>query len=250
MNARKLTVRERYLSLLAEIPDILYRVPLKHINHYLGADVTSLGYLAAVSYTHLVAGMGWLHYYVNGDGDQNSWSTRLGLNFNFNLGESKAWTLGIKPAIVYDMQGTYPETKSRFNANNAGFELTAGLTYHFKTSNGTHHFEMWIRDRRYTEFLGGETKYTSGTVHQLTETSNPIEREFYEFYRTQRGEFTPDGATPMTTTHPVSYTHLRISIISCRVLFFRINQNCPRIRTILMMKVQVPNDKGLFKLNT
>ena len=26
------------------------------------------------------------------------------------------------------------------NANNAGFELTAGLTYHFKTSNGTHHF--------------------------------------------------------------------------------------------------------------
>ena len=77
---------------------------------------------------------------MNGDGDQNSWSTRLGLNFNFNLGESKAWTLGIKPAIVYDMQGTYPETKSRFNANNAGFELTAGLTYHFKTSNGTHHF--------------------------------------------------------------------------------------------------------------
>lgn len=62
------------------------------------------------------------------------------MNFNFNLGESKAWTLGIKPAIVYDMQGTYPETKSRFNANNAGFELTAGLTYHFKTSNGTHHF--------------------------------------------------------------------------------------------------------------
>lgn len=49
-----------------------------------------------------VAGMGWLHYYVNGDGDQNTWSTRLGLNFNFNLGESKAWTLGIKPAIVYD----------------------------------------------------------------------------------------------------------------------------------------------------
>ena len=25
-------------------------------------------------------------------------------------------------------------------ANNAAFELTAGLTYHFKTSNGTHHF--------------------------------------------------------------------------------------------------------------
>ena len=46
VNARKLTNRERYLSLLSEIPDILYRVPLKYITYYLGADVTSLGYLA------------------------------------------------------------------------------------------------------------------------------------------------------------------------------------------------------------
>ena len=87
-----------------------------------------------------VAGMGWLHYYASGDGDENSWSTRFGLNLNFNLGESKAWTVGLKPAIVYDMQGDFNQAKSRFNANNAAFELTAGLTYHFKTSNGTHHF--------------------------------------------------------------------------------------------------------------
>lgn len=57
-------------------------------------------------------------------------------------------------------------------------------------------------EQRYAEFLGGETKYTGGTVHEVTENSGPIEREFYEFYRTQRGEFTPEGATPMTTTHP------------------------------------------------
>ena len=87
-----------------------------------------------------VAGAGWLHYYVNGDGDQNSWSTRFGLNLNFNLGESKAWTLGLKPAIVYDMQGDFNQAKSRFNANNAAFELTAGLTYHFKSSTGNRYF--------------------------------------------------------------------------------------------------------------
>ena len=87
-----------------------------------------------------VAGVGWLHYYASGDGDENSWSTRFGLNFNFNLGETKAWTLGIKPAIVYDMQGDFNQAKSRFNANNATFELTAGLTYHFKTSTGNHYF--------------------------------------------------------------------------------------------------------------
>ncbi|MDC1840048.1 OmpA family protein [Bacteroides uniformis] len=87
-----------------------------------------------------VSGIGWLHYYQNGPGDTNSWSTRLGLNLNFNLGEEKAWTLGIKPAIVYDMQGDFSRAKSRFNANNASFELTAGLTYHFSGSNGKHHF--------------------------------------------------------------------------------------------------------------
>lgn len=58
-----------------------------------------------------VAGIGWLHYSMNGDGDLNSMSSKLGLNFNFNLGEEKAWTLGLKPAFVYDM-----------NAN--GFENT------------------------------------------------------------------------------------------------------------------------------
>lgn len=87
-----------------------------------------------------LTGIGWLHYYQNGSGDTNSWSTRLGLNLNFNLGEEKAWTIGIKPAIVYDMQGDFNRAKSRFNANNAAFELTAGLTYHFAGSNGARHF--------------------------------------------------------------------------------------------------------------
>ena len=45
-------------------------------------------------------------------------------------------------------------------------------------------------------------KYTSGTVHKLTEKSTPVEIEFFEFYRTSRGEFTPPGASPLTTTHP------------------------------------------------
>ncbi|WP_455497044.1 OmpA family protein [Coprobacter sp.] len=87
-----------------------------------------------------VAGIGWMHYYMNGPGDENSWSTRFGLNLNFNLGETKAWTLGIKPAVVYDMEGDFNRAKSRFNANNAVFELTAGITYHFKGSNGEHYF--------------------------------------------------------------------------------------------------------------
>lgn len=87
-----------------------------------------------------VAGAGWLHYYMDGPGDMNSWSSRFGMNFNFNLGEAKAWTIGVKPALVYDMQGEH--NRSRFNVNNAAFELTAGVAYHFGGSNGSHHFTL------------------------------------------------------------------------------------------------------------
>jgi fermentation-respiration switch protein FrsA (DUF1100 family) len=63
--------------------------------------------------------------------------------------------------------------------------------------------------QRYVEFTGGETKYTSGTVHQLTEQSHPIEREFYDFYRTPRGEFTPKSSSPQLTTHPTLSSNIK-----------------------------------------
>ena len=63
--------------------------------------------------------------------------------------------------------------------------------------------------QRYAEFTGGETKYTSGTVHQLNENSTAIEREFYDFYRTPRGEYTPQGSSPQLTTHPTLTSNVK-----------------------------------------
>lgn len=83
-----------------------------------------------------VLGAGWLHGYVDGPGDYNAWSTKLGMNLNFNLGEKRAWTLALKPALVYNMEGDFDEHQSRFNAQNACVEITAGVVYHFKNSNG------------------------------------------------------------------------------------------------------------------
>ena len=83
--------------------------------------------------------------------------------------------------------------------------------------------------QRDVEFAGGPLKYTSGTVHELTARSTPIEREFYEFYRTPRGEVTPVGATPQTTTHPTLTSNVKfmnfypfndIETISPRPLLF------------------------------
>jgi uncharacterized protein len=63
--------------------------------------------------------------------------------------------------------------------------------------------------QRDVEFAGGETEYTSGTVHELTPDSTPIEREFFDFYRTSRGAYTPDGTTDQLTTHPTLTSNVK-----------------------------------------
>jgi len=63
--------------------------------------------------------------------------------------------------------------------------------------------------QRNVEFAGGETLYTSGTVHELDENTHPIQREFYDFYRTPRGEFTPPGSSKDLTTHPTLTSNIK-----------------------------------------
>lgn len=88
--------------------------------------------------------------------------------------------------------------------------------------------------QRDVEFAGGDTLYTSGTVDKLTEHSNAIEREFYDFYRTPRGEFTPKGLSPLLTTHPTLTSNVRfmnfypfndIETISPRPMLFIAGEN-------------------------
>ncbi|MCI6643253.1 MAG: OmpA family protein [Alloprevotella sp.] len=103
--------------------------------------------------TFEVQGRGGFSYNYNFVGGATAWGeegtdffgAKFGLDFDFNLGESKAWTVSVKPAITYNLDGQhyqgYGKTYgARFEKSDARFELTAGLTYHFKNSNGYHHF--------------------------------------------------------------------------------------------------------------
>ena len=89
-----------------------------------------------------VTGLGWLHHYMTGSGDTDDLSARIGLNFNFNLGEDAAWTLGIKPAVLFNLTGEYPSKKLSFNRNKANMEILLGLTYHFADGDGNRHFAL------------------------------------------------------------------------------------------------------------
>ncbi len=89
-------------------------------------------------------------------------------------------------------------------------------------------------EQRYVEFTGGETKYTSGTCHELNEGTDPIQREFYDFYRTPRGEYTPKGSSPKLTTHPTLSSNVKfmnfypfadIETVSPRPMLFITGEN-------------------------
>jgi len=56
--------------------------------------------------------------------------------------------------------------------------------------------------QRWAEADGANIQYIGGTTLELTAETDPIQREFYDFYRTPRGEFTPAGVARETTTKP------------------------------------------------
>ncbi len=91
-----------------------------------------------------IGGLGWLRlndFYETGEG-ANHLASKAGVNFNFNVGEKKAWTIAVKPAVLWDMSmwdAERPHSHPNFNANYANWEITAGVVYHFKNSNGKHY---------------------------------------------------------------------------------------------------------------
>lgn len=95
-----------------------------------------------------VAGTGWLHSYYSHftAEDGNSWATKAGLNFNFNLGEAKAWTVAFKPAVIWNMNHNNIRPNvlgyaAGYSSHHAYLELEAGVTYHFTNSYGGHSFK-------------------------------------------------------------------------------------------------------------
>lgn len=93
-------------------------------------------------------------------------------------------------------------------------------------------------EQRYVEFLGGETQYTSGTPHQISEDSHPIAKEFYDFYRSERGAYTPANTTEALTTHPTLTSSMKfmnfypfndIETISPRPMLFITGENAHSI---------------------
>lgn len=125
-----------------------------------------------------VAGFGWGHPFSSGSEDWNQlmwdnkskrieWNyltSKLGLDFAFNLGEKKAWQVYVEPSINYalvaggkDCNAIIGQYTGLYNLNKSMVQLNAGVIYKFKTSNGTHNFAYsQLRDQSEIDGLNGK----------------------------------------------------------------------------------------------
>lgn len=84
-----------------------------------------------------VVGLGWLHTW---DTSKNNLTAKTGLDFAFNLGKKKAHSLVLTPAVYWNLNTI---DAIQFNKKGAQLALNLSYIYHFKTSNGTHHFKTY-----------------------------------------------------------------------------------------------------------
>jgi outer membrane protein OmpA-like peptidoglycan-associated protein len=116
----------------------------------------------------VVAGLGWGHLFGNSamykkTGPVNDLTSKVALDFAFNLGADKAWQVYVEPAIMYglnDLTGSNYNLGNgdiRFDVNHSFVQLNAGVVYKFKNSNGTHNFKIaQLRDQSEIDGLNSQ----------------------------------------------------------------------------------------------
>ncbi len=113
--------------------------------HYIGINATLnltnlfAGYKGVPRFFEVgaVLGAGWIHSYAPGKGFKygNKMALKTGLDFLFNLGEAKAHTIRVQPAVDWDTHWTGDQGAQKFPLRSkfAELHLTVAYIYHFAT---------------------------------------------------------------------------------------------------------------------
>ena len=99
-----------------------------------------------------LGGFGWMHQYGNAFDKVNALTSKVALDFAFNLGADKAWQFYVEPNIVYALDGWANGVNAnhgmKYNFNDAVLGINLGLNYKFGNSNGSHNFvKAQLRDQ-------------------------------------------------------------------------------------------------------
>ena len=128
----------------------LFANPSGSRNPHTVFDVVNVNMLGKVNILNLVnyngqrkffepvvfAGIGWGHDNCSHlNTDRNYIVSKAGVELNFHFGKEKAWALRLSPAAVWG-----PVEGGKLNAQYGSVELTVGVAYHFKNSDGNRHY--------------------------------------------------------------------------------------------------------------
>ena len=147
-------------------------------------------------------GTGWIHTFTpnNADKYHNYLGAKTGIDFNFNLGKTKAHTIAFRPAILWNLSQPGNSVGGlAFNKYGAQLYVGLGYVYHFKTSNGTHNFKIYNIDALNDEIntLRGElAKKPTETVREVVrEVKVPafLDNEIVVFFAKGSAELTQEA---------------------------------------------------------
>lgn len=107
-----------------------------------------------------LGGFGWGHIF-GGASKANAVTSKVAVDFAFNLGAAKAWQLYIEPNVVYGLQGynaaAVVGNEFKYNINKALLGVNVGVNYKFGNSNGTHNFAAaQLRDQAEVDGLNAK----------------------------------------------------------------------------------------------
>lgn len=138
----------------------------------------------------------WGHLYrgTNTDiiPDEDYFALKGALDFNFNVGRKRAWTLNLKPAIVCDINSKAPypgyitRPYSGFRKETTDLQLFVGFTYHFKGKDGKRNFKFAPsrtdeaeieRLNEIVTFLRNDVEYREQQIRDLRRENSQLKQE-------------------------------------------------------------------------
>lgn len=121
-----------------------------------------------------VTGIGWLYKW---DTSSNYLSSKTGVDLAFNLGNEKQHSIVLTPAVYWNLSSG---NGVEFNRNHAQLAVNVAYVYHFKTSNGTHHFKTYDigakndEINRLKEELASEGKKNQSLIENNTKSNSQL----------------------------------------------------------------------------
>jgi len=111
--------------------------------------------------------------------------------------------LGICGSGSYIISAAKIDPRMKAIATSSMYDMGSAFRNGIRNSRSTEQRKAIITavsEQRWVEAAGGQTQIGLGTPLTITNESTAIDREFYDFYRTSRGEYTAPGALANQTT--------------------------------------------------